>query len=165
MTFTPQYPQPAFDRCNGGYNSKAQSAANPLGFDNGGYLFLFQLALQDAASLVAFAANMAQVASSFAAAGDGWASVTAPLVRVSATQFEVGGDMRCVFPQRRALQITQTQSGFGYVGQVAYDGVGTTTVTVAGITLDTGFAAVAVGQAVENAPRARRAAGSGYGAL
>lgn len=153
MAFTATMP-PAYQRLLTFYNGNPyELSLNPGGMDDDGHYHNFIPCCQDVAAMGAFAATMALVASQYANGSNGWASEGAAVARLSGTQFTVAGNKVAIYQTNRALQVTQTSSGFGYVAAATYaSGTNLTTVTVVGISLDAGFTGVALGQAIENAP-------------
>jgi hypothetical protein len=112
----------------------------------------------DIASLVQQAGQSAQIAASCAAGSNGYMTIVGvTYAMVSANQFTASvspaADLTPFFEINRAIEVTQTKSGNGYISASSYSAAtGLTTVTVTGITLDSGFQSIVLGQAVENAP-------------
>lgn len=146
-----------------GYNgNNYDSNTNPGGLGNGGHRYVLLPLLVDLVSFVLSAIKQvvmsAQMASTCAAGSNGYTTITgATYNRLSASQFTAAvspaADLTGYFEPNRALAVTQTVSGFGYVAASKYNSsTGLTTITVTGIVLDSGLTSVALGQAVENAP-------------
>lgn len=80
-------------------------------------------------------------------------------VMVDGTSFYITGDYTNFFPQHRALKVSQTSPGFGYVTSSSYSsGTDRTTVVVDNITLDSGLSLVEAGHDVDASPRYPHAA-------
>jgi hypothetical protein len=90
-----------------------------------------------------------------APAGSWWSTEADAVARVSGTQFTVTGDKTAIYKANRALYVTQTSSAYGFVSvdSTYSGGTGLTTVTVTGVTIDTGITSVQYGQPVTNAPK------------
>jgi hypothetical protein len=97
--------------------------------------------------------NNAQLWESLLRRFDFWRLETATVTFVDASSFKVAGDVTAVYVQHRAVKLTQTSDGKGYVVSSVYSsGPDETTVTVTGITVDSGLTAVEYGQEFENMP-------------
>ncbi len=160
MAYNPVLPVPAYSNCLSFYNGNSYAPGNLGGMANNGHVYNFIPALQDMCALAAFAAQMAQVASTYAAGTNGWTSEASTIVFVDASSFKVAGNKVAQYEQGRALAITQGAPGFCFIGTAAWDGSTWTTVTIKGLVLTSDLSAVALGQAVENAPAAGSSIGS-----
>lgn len=77
--------------------------------------------------------------------GGGWTEEEASTLYGSAEYFEVFGDKTDVYVENRALRLTQTSSGIGYVDTAVLDSAGNTIVQVKGIEVDAGLSKVEYG--------------------
>jgi hypothetical protein len=151
-----------FDSKNGtiggvcGYNNQVYDQnLNPGGMDGNGVGINWVNMAADMVSLALTAEQQAQMVASYLVSSNGWVAETHALARLSATQFTVtspGNNLTTLYKTNRALSVIQTASGYGYVATSSYDGVSVTTVTVANLSLDTGFSQVSLGQDPANAP-------------
>lgn len=151
------------------YNSNGYNAqTNPHGFGDDGYEEEFPRALRDTATAIAAVVDLVDMAKGAASQAGAWLEETLPVARLSATQIVITGPEVAALPYklRRALRLIQTVSGLCSVSGVVYDaGAGQVVVTVAGLVVDAGLTGVWLGQDPDNAPKQRRASGSGYGGL
>jgi hypothetical protein len=84
---------------------------------------------------------------------DFWRLETAVVTYEDTPSFKVAGDVTGIYVQHRAVKLTQTSDGKGYVASAVYaSGPDETTVTVTGVNVDSGLTAVEYGQELENTP-------------
>jgi len=139
-----------------GYNGeKYDPITNPGGMDGNGVTVNWVNMAADMVALGLSTAQQAQMVSGYLAGVNGWTQEIGTISRLSGTQFTVSGgvDKASLYKTNRAISIIQTASGTGYVSSSSYDPeTGLTTVTVSGVTLDTGLAEIWFGQDPSNAP-------------
>jgi len=127
---------------------------NPGGMNGNGVAVNWNAMASDMAAVGLSCQQQAQMVATYLAGSNGWVGESAAVARLSSSQFTVaGGDHTPFYKPNRALSVIQTASGYGYVASSSFNaGPNLTTVTVQGLSLDTGFSQVSLGQDPANAP-------------